>query len=416
MKRAIALVAVLTVVAGLAVQAGPSVADPLFDDSVVHRIDLLINSRDWASLGENYLDNTYYPADFKYGDQTVRNIGIRSRGTGSRSGVKPGLRVDFNHYKSTQVFLGLKQFVLRNQTQDASNMHERISMLLYTRLGVQAPREAFTTLYVNNDYAGLYSIVENPDDQMVDRMFGDSGGNVYKYDYNVGDAPWYFTYLGNDPATYVPHPFKPETNEIDPHPEPIRDFVQSVGTDSDAAFPLRVTTWISWENFAKHIAVENFVADQDGFNGDYGVNNFYLYRWTNSSRLTFIPWDKSEAFKSPVDQPIFHNFLDGDPSKRNRLSGRAMTIDEARNLYLDTLLAAAQSASELDATNPSDARGWMEREVEREYAQIKSYVYADTKKPFSNDDFEQAVDSLRQFARGRSANVVAQVNAFRSGR
>jgi hypothetical protein len=416
MRRALFLVSFLVVSTGLSLYAGPPAAPAFFDDSVVHRIDLLINSRDWQSLAENYLDNTYYPSDFKWRDQTLRNIGIRSRGTGSRSGVKPGLRVDFNHYKSSQTFLGLKQFVLRNQTQDASNMHERISMLLYTRLGVQAPREAFTTLYVNNEYAGLYSIVESPDDQMTDRMFGDSAGNVYKYDYNAGDLPWYFTYLGIDPAIYVPHPFKPETNDTDPHPEPIRDFVQSVGTDSDAAFPLRATTWISWDNFTKHIAVENFVADQDGFNGDYGVNNFYLYRWTNSSRLTFIPWDKSEAFKNPVDETIFRNFLDGDPSRRNRLSGRAMTIDAARNMYLDALLAAAKSATELDSQNPSDTRGWMDREIDREYAQIKDYVYADTKKPFSNDDFEAAVQSLHDFAHQRPSNVIAQVNAFRSGR
>jgi spore coat protein CotH len=416
MRRILPLVIAAVALATLGVNAGAPVAPEFFNDTVVHRIDLLINSRDWQSLIDNYLDNTYYPADFKWRDQTVRNVGIRSRGTGSRSGVKPGLRIDFNHYSPSQVLLGLKQFVLRNQTQDATNMHERISMLLYARLGVQAPREAFTTLYINTTYAGLYSIVENPDEQMTDRMFGDSNGNIYKYDYNVGDQPWYFTYEGNDPNTYVPHPFKPETNDLDPHPEPIRDWIQSVGTDSDAAFPLRVTQWISWDNFAKHIAVENFVADQDGFNGEYGVNNFYLYRWTNASKLTLIPWDKSEAFKNPPDQAIFHNFLDGDPSKRNRLSGRAMTIDEAKNLYLDALLAAAASASELDATNPSDSRGWMDREIDREYAQIKDYVYADSKKPFSNDDFEQGVASLHAFARARPGNVVSQVNAFRSGR
>jgi len=146
------------------------------------------------------------------------------------------------------------------------------------------------------------------------------------------------------------------------------------------------------------------------------VNNFYLYRWTNAARLTFIPWDKSEAFKDPADLGIFHNFLDGDPSKRNRLSGRAMTIPEAQNFYLDSLVAAANAASALDPQNPSDTRGWMEREIDREYAQIKDLVYADTKKPFSNDDFEQAVQSLRAFARARPANVIAQVNAFRSGR
>src|SRR5439155_17327191 len=83
-------------------------ADAFFDDSVVHEIRLVINSRDWQSLKDHYLDNTYYPCDMSWGDHTVRNIGIRSRGTGSRSGVKPGLRVDFDRYVTDQKFLGLK--------------------------------------------------------------------------------------------------------------------------------------------------------------------------------------------------------------------------------------------------------------------------------------------------------------------
>jgi len=395
--------------------AKPPTVDDFFDDSVVQRIDLQMNTRDWQSLTDNYLDNTYYPADFKWRDQTVRNIGIRSRGTGSRSGTKPGLRLDFNRYSPSQLFVNnLKAVILRNQTQDASNMHERISMLLYAKLGVQATREAFTTLYVDNQYMGVYSIVENPDKVMLDRMFHDSEGNIYKYDYNAGDLPWYFTDKGADSSAYVPEPFKPETNETDPHPDTIRDWVRSVANDSDAAFPINVLRWMDWTNFTTHIAVENWVADQDGFNGNYGVNNFYLYRWTNADKLTFIPWDKSEAFKDPVDTGIFHNFLDGDPAKRNRLSSRAMSIDDARNAYLDTLLRISNLARETDPTNPADTRGWMEREVEREYAQIKDLVYLDTKKPFSNDDFEAAVDVLRNFARSRPANVDAQVKAFRN--
>src|SRR5512143_561339 len=161
-----------------------SLSDPFFDDSVVQSITLNINSKDWQSLKEHYLDNTYYPCDMRWNGQVVRNIGIRSRGTGSRSGSKPGLRVDFDRYTSSQTFLGLKSFILRNQTQDASNMHERISMLLFRRLGVKASREAFTRLFVNNGYAGLYTIVESVDKTFLTTAFDENDGYLYKYDYN----------------------------------------------------------------------------------------------------------------------------------------------------------------------------------------------------------------------------------------
>ena len=121
-------------------RAGPDPADPFFDDTVLHEIRLAINSKDWDTLKTNYLANDYYPADFRWGSHIVRNVGIRSRGNGSRSGVKPGLRVDFDRYTSDQKFLGLKSFVLRNNTQDQSNMHERLSMLFFRRDGRRAHR------------------------------------------------------------------------------------------------------------------------------------------------------------------------------------------------------------------------------------------------------------------------------------
>src|SRR5262245_61446917 len=81
---------------------------PFFDDSVVHEIRLTINAKDWESLKEHFQENTYYPADFKWNGQVVRNVGIRSRGKGSRRPNKPGLRVDFNRYTSGQTFLTLR--------------------------------------------------------------------------------------------------------------------------------------------------------------------------------------------------------------------------------------------------------------------------------------------------------------------
>lgn len=411
--------ALVVAAAGVALQAQiatpppVSPADAFFDDSQVQTIHLEINSRDWATLRENYLDNSYYPCTLKWTTETKRNVGIRSRGTGSRSGVKPGLRVDFDRYTTSQTFLGLKSFILRNQTQDASNMHERISMQLFRRLGVKAPREAFTKVYVNNAYSGLYTIVESVDKSFLQQSFGENEGHLYKYDYNVDDLPWYFEDKGLDPAAYVPHPLKPETLEDDPDPQKVVELVRIVNNDSEAVWRTTIDPYVDWDNFLRHIATENVLADQDGFNGDYGVNNFYVYRLHNQKKFLWIPWDKSEAFKNGPAQAIFHNILDGVPSKRNRISGRAMTSPDLQSKYLDFLIEAANSLGQLDPANPTDTRGWMEREIDREYAQIRDLVYTDTLKPFTNDQFEAEVAALKVFARERPAFVVDAVADFR---
>jgi hypothetical protein len=397
-------------------QSTTDAAAAFFDDSTVQSVYLSINTRDWSTLKTNYLDNSYYPCDFKWNATTVRNIGIRSRGTGSRNPTKPGLRVDFDRYTDKQSFLGLKSFILRNQTQDASNMHERISMQLFARMGVKTSREAFVKLYINNVYSGLYSIVESVDKTFLSKNIDDGEGHLFKYDYNPDDKPWYFTDKGSDPIQYVPHPFKPETHEDDPQPEKIVEFVRIVNNDSDAVWRGNLDPYIDWDNFLRHIAVENVLSDQDGFNGDYGMNNFYFYRKHNSNKFVWIPWDKSEAFKNGPSQTIWHNFLDGVPERRNRLSSRAMTSPDLQTKYLDLLIEVANSLAQLDSANPADTRGWMEREIDREYAQIKELVYTDAEKPFTNAQFEAEVESLKTFARTRKDYIIGAVAEYRKSR
>ncbi len=386
----------------------PGNSDAFFDDSVLQEIRLTMNSKDWETLRTNYLDNTYYPTDFRWRDQVVRNIGIRSRGTGSRSGVKPGLRVDFDRYTTSQTFLGLKSFVLRNNTQDSTNMHERISMLLFRRLGEPASREAHTKMYVNDQYVGLFTLVESVDKPFLKRAFGEDTGYLYKYDYPTDGTPYYLQDKGSDPGAYVPLPFKPETNESDPHGEFIVQFVQAINQSSDAAFLSAVSAFLDLKKFLRHVAVEIFVGDYDGFLGNYGINNFYFYRFNNQKLFTFIPWDKSEAFLAGPDSSIFHNIGDvGDPQK-NRLMTRVLADPQLYNYFLDTLVEAARSAGELV---PGDGRGWMEREVAYEYGQIRDAARADTQKPYSNDQFEAEVVNLTDFARRRPGIVTSQVNA-----
>ena len=87
-----------------------------------------------------------------------------------------------------------------------------------------------------------------------------------------------------------------------------------------------------------------FVADNDGFLGNWGMNNYYLYRLADDHVFHFIDWDKSEAFKDTPDYWIWHNHLDVPETTRNRLWSRVMSYPDLKTLYLDTLLECANVA------------------------------------------------------------------------
>ena len=171
---------------------------------------------------------------------------------------------------------------------------------------------------------------------------------------------------------------------------------------SDNAFPSAIAQYLDVNEFIRNVAVTVFMADQDGFLGDWGMNNFDVYQLQNKTVHVIIPWDKSEAMKPGPDYGIFHNIDDVPASQHNRLMERILSIPALKTQYLDALAAVADAASELMA---GDGRGWMEREVERESAQIQDAVFADPTRSYSTDDYLAAVDAARTFARQRADAV-----------
>jgi spore coat protein CotH len=407
------VVVALAALSPLVAQGDP--AAPLFDDSVLHEIRLTVNSKDWASLKEHFQDNTYYPADLRWRDQVVRNIGIRSRGTGSRRPNKPGLRIDFNRYTTGQTFLDLKSILLRNNSQDATNLRERLAMLFFRRLGIVAEREAHTRLYVNNEYLGLFTIVESPDKDFLQKNLGENDGHLYEFAFDneavlAGAAPFVFQYLGSNPALYTPSPFKPETLESDPQGDVLARFVQAINDTSSAAWRSNVSAYLDLPRFIRHLAVENFMAEEDGLTGDYGPNNFYLYRYVNTTKFLFLPWDKSNAFWD-ANFSIFHNINDGPEDHRNRLVVRALQEADLLQLYLGTMIECADSAGAIDA---GQTQPWLAGEIQREYDQVHQAALDDTLL-FTNAEFEAAITDLKAFPANRITTVRAQVAAAQAG-
>ena len=146
--------------------------------------------------------------------------------------------MDFDRYSTNQTFLGLKSVVLDNLTQDPSGVKESVTMRLFARLGVPAPRESFARLYVNNQLIGLYAIVEAIDKDLLARVFGTVDGNVqndgylFEYNYLLG-SPWRFDYLGSALDPYQAR-FDAKTKED-------KSAADEVGADRGAGPPRRTT-------------------------------------------------------------------------------------------------------------------------------------------------------------------------------
>jgi len=383
---------------GLSGSAAAQTSDDFFNPEVVQRIELWLNSSDWAKLKAAFQENTYYPADVTWNGITVRNVGIRSRGLGSRSSTKPGLRVDFDRYSNGQQFLGLKSFVLDNLTQDPTGVKETVAMRFFSRLGIPAPRETHTRLFINGEYAGLYGLVESVDKTMMGRVFGAIGDNVqndgYLFEYNyVLGSPWRFGYEGAALAPYKAR-FDIKTNET--HAEstiwgPIEELVRLVNNTPSSSFEAAIGPRLDLGAFVRYIAAQNFIAQNDGFNGYDGMNNFYLYRLEGSASHVFIAWDEDNAFLQP-DYSITTRNDD------NVLSRKTLELPAYQAQYFGFLSEAAGSASD-----------WLLQEMQRQLDMINEAMLSDLLKPYSNADHTAARQSLLAFPQARITFVRCEV-------
>jgi spore coat protein CotH len=368
----------------------PAGGAPIFDPTLLHDARIEIDPSAWQALRDNYLSNQYYAANFSVDGVAVAQVGIRSRGEGSRSEEKPGLKVDFNKYVPGQEYYGYKSLVIDNLTQDASMLRERLAFLVFEAMGIASPRNAHARLTVNGQYWGLFALVEPVSKPFLKGRLGEESGNLFDYEWRFH---YDFSWLGDASTEYVPLPFEPETNEDHPDvADGLVAFVRAINETPVAGFAAAIGPRIDVDRFLTYVATENALAEADGIVGNQGLNNFYLYEYGQKNRFVFIPWDKDNTFRSG-SWPLYRN-LD-----KNVLTAR-LTVDPAkRAVYADAVVRTTTSF-----VNPR----WLTPQLETAYQQIRAAALADVRKPFSNGEFEAAVDGVRGVIAAREHDVNAQ--------
>jgi spore coat protein CotH len=370
-----------------------SQVDSLLDGSSLQDLWVHVNARDWEDLHTHFQDNTYYPADVEWQGTRVRNAAIRVRGVASRNGHKPSFRLDFNRYVTGQTFFGLDALTLDSSWQDPSMITNRLSMALFRRLGIPAPRVAHVRLFAGagREYVGVYAVTEEVVPSFLRTNVGEDNGYLYEFNHLANDT-WGFQDLGPRLGSYVPR-FSPKTHDTESVAQlymPIRDLVERINDAPQSDLESRLSGYLDLDTFILELAIQNFVMQTDGLVGGVGTNNFYLYRFAGKNLSLLIPWDQGNAFGWFDDVPPWWNM------DANVLASKIWNEPKYRARYLAALLRVADVVS---------ADDWLLGEAQRDYQQIREAVYADAFAPYPLSQFEQMHASIQQFIRARPDNV-----------
>ena len=393
----VSLLALLVLAPEAVVLRAQTSAD-VFNPDTLQEIRLLINTKDLQQLRDFYYVNTIYPADLVWRNVRVRNVAVRTHGVASRNPIKLGLTIDIDKYTTGQTFVGLKGLSLDNLWTDPSMMHDFLAMRFFERMGQPAPRESFARLYINNVFQGLYTVIEQVDPDFLMRTLNENAGYLFEYRRQFA---WFGEYLGDDPLTYRPI-FEARTRQLEPDGilwGPFRDLFRELNDVNDAVWRDRVEQLIDLPAFVAHVAIESFLVENDGVIGPAGMNNFFVYRPAGTTRHRWLVWDKdSTFFPDGLAYSVFERM------DTNVLTRRALSYPDLRSVFLKVAEDCARSAAQ---------DGWLAAEVDRVAALITDTAHGDSLKQYSNVDFDQHVELLRQFARTRPDIVLQELASLR---
>jgi hypothetical protein len=212
----------------------------------------------------------------------------------SRASLKRSMKVDLNKFVKEQELAGVTILNFHNCVTDASWMNEVLAYRLYRDAGVAASRTAYARLFVTvpglheRRYFGLYSLVENVDDDFEQARFGSKKGALYK-----PVLPDVFGYSGEDWKAYD-QAYDPKNSASAKEKRRVIEFAKLVTNGSDEEFARSVSDYLDLDEFARFLAVTVWLSSLDSI---LAVGqNYYLYQNHESGKYQFFPWDLDHSF------------------------------------------------------------------------------------------------------------------------
>ena len=262
--------------------AGPSMARPgvTGDDRYPTSTAILeFEGKKWGAINLRYKGNSSY----------------RSAGALKRP-IKLEFQSDAETKDKSRTFFGMTKINLNNNAMDASQMREALGYDIFRQEGVPSARTAWAKVYLTvgntykNQYAGLYTIVEQIDQTFFKDRFGKKTSPVVKPE-GLSGMP----YLGEDWNSWlVPYGAK-SSDKIDPEQaKRFIAFVRFVKEASDEDFAKRIADFVDVDEFLHFLAVEVATVNLDsplGFN-----HNYYVTLNPKTEKVVWIPWDLNLAF------------------------------------------------------------------------------------------------------------------------
>jgi CotH kinase protein len=290
-------------------------SDYLFDQAELHTFEIEVPESSLAILDEDPAAEEYVEGSLTFEGETLAKVGVRYKGSvgafilcteggfgsigaggsglnpsGKKTCTKLSMKIKINWEDSDTRFYGVKKLQLHSQNLDPTYLHERFSYWTFREMGVPVPRSTHARVMINGEYAGLFALTEQIDEEFAAANFADGSGNIYK-------EVWPFN--GQSlPRTEDEFVKALQNNTKDPNVEVMAALAADLGAAAPGEELDAIAKHIDIEQLLRTFVVDRGVENEDGplhwyclGSGDCSPHNLYWYEDPTTKKLSLIPWD-----------------------------------------------------------------------------------------------------------------------------
>lgn len=265
------------------------------------------SASDVVVLGEKKEgDPIYTPVDVEFNGKKWEKVGFRFKGHSSISSaattgiLKFPFKLDFDEFEEAypqiddQRFYGVKKIGFGSNVADPSMMREMYASKAFTAYGIPNTHRSFYEIWIDLGLEsgpfnfGIYTATEMPAGELLNHLFGNSDGNLYKPEPSTVREPGQLkSSVGVDQES-----FSKKTNKTSSTWDDIISAIDALNNTSvtGAAWRTELEKHINVPDFMKWLAANTVLECGDSYGG--APHNYYLYGDTEKQgQLQWIPYD-----------------------------------------------------------------------------------------------------------------------------
>lgn len=343
---------------------------------------IYLSSTDFDKLNDNPYSNNYYPAEIIIAD-TSYICEIRFRGASARTLPKKSWKLKFadnnNIFKSNKINFN-------SEYRDRSTMRNYLTNKLFEYFDQPAPKISFVNLFINDEYYGVFSQIEELEEDFLKRNDIEKGSIYKARSHQANFAPI---------ANYNSYNYSwdqqvgSQNNYLD-----LIKLLNKLMFYSSSEFNEKIKTDVDLENIINYFAIEFVIVGFDSF-----TKNYNLYLSEDNLKAKLFPWDNDATFGNHYTGTFKSDYItniDGNQDqnweclKFNVLFQRLMEHEEYRTIFNNRV-----------QTIITDGFDRIKSVIDSTYNLITYDYHQDNFKGYTNQQFDEEKNQLKYFIKER---------------